>query len=60
MPRQSRPPHAAFTVRACCASTIGWRGKVGTTLVPSSMRGTSRPATASTVSASFPKICDAQ
>ena len=60
MPRQSRPPQAALTVSACCASAIGWRGNVGTTLVPSSMRGTSRPAMASTVSASCPKICDAQ
>ena len=60
MPRDSRPPAAAFTVSACWASTIGCRGYVGTTLVPSSIRGTSRPTMASVVRASWPKICDAQ
>ncbi len=60
MPRLSRPPDAAFTVRHCCASINGWRGYVGTTPVPSSMRGTSRPTMASAVSVSWPKICGAQ
>ena len=60
MPRHSRPPLTAFTVIACWASIIGWRGYVGTTLVPSSIRGTSWATTASAVSASLPKICDAQ
>ena len=60
MPRQSRPPLAAFTVSACWARTIGCRGNVGTTLVPSSIRGTSRPTIASAVNASWPKICGTQ
>ncbi|CAB4625943.1 unannotated protein [freshwater metagenome] len=44
-------------MRACAASIIGWRGKVGTTAVPSSMPGTSRDAMARAVSVSRPKIC---
>ncbi len=56
MPRHSRPPVTAFTVSACWASIIGWRGNVGTTLVPTSMRGTSRPTMARAVRASWPKI----
>src|SRR3989440_10133407 len=50
----------AWVVSACAAKTMGWRGYVGTTAVPSSMRGTSRPTTASDVSASGPKICGIQ
>ena len=53
-------PVAACTVRACCASIIGWRGYTGTTPVPRPMRGTRAPATARSVSASGPKICDAK
>ena len=60
MPRHSRPPVTEFTVSACWASIIGCRGNVGTTLVPTSMRGTSRPTMASAVRASWPKICGAQ
>ena len=41
MPRASRPPHAALTVEACWAITIGCAGYVGTTAVPNSIRGTS-------------------
>ena len=60
IPRHRRPPTAAFTVRHCCASIIGWRGYVGTTAVPSSMRGTSRPISARSVNASWAKICGIQ
>ncbi len=60
MPRFSRGPMDWVTVRACVASTAGWRGNVGTTAVPSSMSGTSRPATVSAVRASIPKICGIQ
>src|SRR6266540_4999882 len=60
MPRVSRPPLMACLVSAWAASTMGWRGYVGTTAVPSSMPGTSRPTTASDVKASGPKICGIQ
>ena len=60
IPSVSRPSQAAFTVRHCCAIALGWRGYVGTTDVPSSMRGTSRPTIASAVSASWPKMFGAQ
>lgn len=60
MPSASRPPVAACVVSAWPASTDGCRGKVGTTDVPSSIRGTVRPATASSVSASHEKICETQ
>ena len=49
-----------MTVIACWASAAGWRGKVGTTAVPSSMPGTWLPATASAVSASRPKMWESQ
>ena len=52
MPRTSRRPVAAWVVSAWAASMTGWRGYVGTTAVPSSMSGTSRPTTASSVRAS--------
>jgi hypothetical protein len=48
-------PVAAWVVRAWPASTMGWRGQVGTTAVPSVMPGTSRQATARAVRASRPK-----
>ena len=60
MPRMKRPPDAAWVVSACWASIIGCRGYVGTTAVPSSMRGTSRPTIASVEIASMPKICGSQ
>ncbi len=56
IPRRSRLPVADCTVRACCASIIGWRGCTGTTPVPSPIPGTCAPATARRVSASGPKI----
>ncbi len=37
MPSVSRPPLMAWVVSAWAASTIGWRGYVGITAVPSSM-----------------------
>src|SRR2546421_3884133 len=60
MPSTSRPPVAAWVVSVWAASMIGWRGYVGTTAVPSSMSGTSRPTTARSVRASYPNICDDQ
>ena len=36
----------------------GWRGWIGTTAVPRSTSGSSRPTIASTVRVSGPKICD--
>ena len=60
MPRRSRLSVAICTVRACWASIIGWRGYTGTTPVPRPMPGTWEPATARSVSASGPKICDAK
>ncbi len=56
MPSVSRPPLIAWVVSACCAITIGWRGNVGTTAMPSSMPGISRPTTASAVIASMPIV----
>ena len=56
MPSVKRPPQAAFAVRACCAIAVGWRGKVGTTPVPSSIRLVSRPASAQAMIASTPKM----
>ena len=60
IPSTSRPFDASCVVIAWAANIIGWRGYVGTTPVPSSMPGTSRPTTASVVSASTPKICGIQ
>ena len=60
IPSASRPPEKALAVMACSASMIGCRGYVGTTAVPSSMRGTCAPTTASAVMASWPKICGSQ
>ena len=60
IPNVNRFPEAAATVSACWAIACGWRGKVGTTAVPSSIRGTWMPATASAVIASWPKILGAQ
>lgn len=40
MPRVKRFPEAAATVWLCWAIAWGWRGNVGTTAVPSSMRPT--------------------
>ena len=60
MPRRSRLSVAICTVRACWASIIGCRGYTGTTPVPSPMPGTWEPATARSVSASGPKICEAK
>jgi hypothetical protein len=53
-PSVKRPPQAEPAVSACCASAVGWRGCVGTTAVPSSMRRVSRPSSAQTVTASKP------
>ena len=52
MPSVSRPPLAACTDSACCASASGCRGYVGTTAVPSSMRSVTSAASTSAVSAS--------
>ena len=38
MPSTSRPSVAAWVDIACCAMASGWRGYVGITAVPSSMR----------------------
>src|SRR5439155_1394589 len=42
MPSVKRPPAIACAESACCAIACGWRGKVGITAVPSSMRLVSR------------------
>ncbi len=60
IPRVKRPPDAAATVCACWAIACGCRGNVGTTDVPSSIRGTFMPTTANAVNASWPKMCGAQ
>ncbi len=59
MPSRRRLPVAHCTVRACAASIIGCRGYTGTTPVPRSIPGTCAPAAASRVSASGPKIWEA-
>src|SRR4029453_14116590 len=51
-PSVNRPLLAACTDSACCASASGWRGYVGTTAVPSSIRSVTVAASASAVSAS--------
>src|SRR5882724_10311804 len=56
MPRVKRPPAAACAVSACCAIATGWRGKVGTTAVPSSIRLVARAHKAATMIASAPKM----
>ena len=38
MPRVKRPPSALCAVRAICARPMGWRPKIGTTDVPTSLR----------------------
>ena len=55
IPRTNRPPVAAWAVSACCAITTGWRVKVGTTNVPSSIRRVRAPASASAMAASNPR-----
>ncbi|HEY5150523.1 MAG TPA: hypothetical protein VIJ23_12005 [Mycobacterium sp.] len=60
MPSVKRLPDAAATVWDCWAMACGWRGNVGTTEVPSSMRGTVVPTTARAVRASWPKMFGAQ
>ena len=60
MPRMSRLSVTAWTVSACAASIMGWRGWTGTTPVPRPMPGTCTPAAASSVSGSGPKICGAK
>ena len=60
IPRMNRPPLIDCAVSACCAITTGWRGYVGTTAVPRSMPGTSRPTTASAAIASIPIVCGSQ
>ena len=59
MPSKSRLSVAICTVRACWASIMGCRGYTGTTPVPRPMPGTWEPAAARRVSASGPKIWDA-
>ena len=54
------PIVAAWVDNACCAIAMGWRGKVGTTAVPSSIRFDARPATAIAVMASMPKMFASQ
>ena len=52
MPSVNRPSSAAWAVSACWAITTGWRGNVGTTAVPISIRDVSRPTATSAVMAS--------
>ena len=59
-PSVNRPPASSLAVSACWAMTIGWRGAMGTTAVPTSMPGTSRPMIAAVVIASTPKIWGSQ
>ena len=49
MPSASRPFVAAWVDSACCAMAKGWRGYVGITAVPSSIRRVTWPASASAV-----------
>ena len=56
MPSVKRPRATACADSACCAMATGWRGNVGTTAVPSSMRVVSRPQTAAARIASMPKM----
>ena len=61
-PMPERQPALAGSIdgQACWAIADGCRGYVGTTEVPSSMRGTSRPTIASAVNASWPKMLGTQ
>src|SRR5438132_989917 len=56
MPSVTRPRAAACADSACCAMATGWRGNVGTTAVPSSIRDVSRPQIAAARIASMPKM----
>ncbi len=56
MPSVKRPPAIACAESACCAIACGWRGKVGITAVPSSMRLVSRAHSAATMIASMPMM----
>src|SRR5207248_614953 len=55
-PSVKRPPAMACAESACCAIACGWRGKVGTTAVPSSMRRVSRAHSAAAMIASMPMM----
>src|SRR4051812_41482660 len=52
MPSVNRPPATACTDSASCAIVIGWRGYVGTTAVPSSIRSVTDAASVIAVNAS--------
>ena len=56
MPSVKRPPAIACAESACCAIACGWRGKVGITAVPSSMRLVSRAHSAAAMIASMPMM----
>src|SRR5207253_2946514 len=56
MPSVKRPPAMACAESACCAIACGWRGKVGITAVPSSMRRVSRAHSAAAMIASMPMM----
>src|SRR5437870_1612417 len=56
MPSAKRPRATACADSACCAIATGWRGYVGTTAVPSSMRAVSRAQSAAARIASMPKM----
>src|SRR5438034_1088706 len=55
-PSVKRPPAMACAESACCAIACGWRGKVGITAVPSSMRRVSRAQSAAAMIASIPMM----
>src|SRR5204863_194890 len=56
MPSVKRPPAMACAESACCAIACGWRGKVGLTAVPSSMRRVSRAHSAAAMIVSMPMM----
>ena len=51
-PSDSRPSHTACTDSTCWARAIGWRGWIGTTAVPISIRDVFAPIMATAVRAS--------
>src|SRR5437867_6563839 len=55
-PSVKRPPAMACAESACCAIACGWRGKVGITAVPSSMRRVARARSAAAMIASIPMM----
>ncbi len=56
MPRLKRLPEKAAADSAACAIATGWRGYVGTTAVPTSMRDVARAQIVAAMMASTPKM----